>query len=291
MAHRTRFTALGLWLLAVAAFAQAPQSPPAANVSAEKGVRLDIPDAGQEDRTPEEGWCGESAIQAALSYYGVYASQKAINQAGKPSTPDLQDDDIPIALKGMDLEFKRWDGKGLQPFLTWIRGELAAGHPVLLGVKIYPTEHPDWDLDHFVLAVGCTKNALTLDTTWEYQETRSIELLSSEKFGLSFTNRHNTYFGYSITGMKLRAKQATTPVRINIKRDGDAQVELHVTTDNLERGKRYQILKYAGLDAAKRPDARPELLRSFTADGPKAEFVEKIGLDDARVYRCLPSAE
>jgi len=311
MVAKSRYVALGLLLINVAALAQAPRALPAAGVSPEKEVRLDIPDAGQEKRAPEEGWCGESAIQMALGYYGEYASQKAINRAGNPSHPDLNDDDIPTAMKGLGLEFKTWDGKGLQPFLTWIRGELAAGHPVLLGVKIYPTEHPDWDLDHFVLAAGCTKDSLTLNTTWGRQETLSIAQLSSEKEGLSFANPHNSYFGYSITGTKLgtvpipaaqpgqplagggsaKIGLSPLPIRLSISRNGDKQVELHIAVENLERGKNYRVMKFASLDAARQPDARAELLRSFAADGTKAEFVEKIGVDDARVYRCLPSSD
>jgi hypothetical protein len=40
-------------------------------------------------RTPESGWRGEAAIQMAMSHYGVYVSQKAINRVGKPEHPDL----------------------------------------------------------------------------------------------------------------------------------------------------------------------------------------------------------
>jgi hypothetical protein len=54
-----------------------------------KTICLEIPDTGQEKRRPESGWCGEAAIQMALSYYGGYASQRAINRAGKPVHPDL----------------------------------------------------------------------------------------------------------------------------------------------------------------------------------------------------------
>ena len=33
-------------------------------------------------------------------------------------------------------------------------------------MKIYPTAHPEWGLDHFVLAVGLDARGLTVNTTW-----------------------------------------------------------------------------------------------------------------------------
>ena len=30
-------------------------------------------------------------------------------------------------------------------------------------------------------------------------------------------------------------------------------------------------------------------MQSFAADGPHAEYSETIGLDDVRVYRCVPA--
>jgi len=259
--------------------------------TADKAIRLEIPDTGQEARRPNSGWCGESSIQMAMSYYGAYASQQAINRAGKPSHPDLYANDIPTAMKNLGLEFTPWLGKGMPEFTKWVRGELAADHPVLVGVKIYPTAHPLWPLDHFVLAVGCTEDSLTYNTTWKRQETRTLALLSSEDDGLSFANRLGLYFGCAITGFKTgNARSDLKPTRIRIGHDGDKQVELHVTVERLERGKRYRLLKFTDLPAAQQPGGHRELLRSFVANGPKEDFVEKIGIDDTRVYRCLPES-
>jgi hypothetical protein len=254
-------------------------------------ISLDIPDTGQEKRRPDSGWCGEAAIQMALSYYGVYASQKAINHAGKPGHPDLYANEIPVAMRSLGLEFTAWKGNGLQAFSKWVQGQLADGHPVLLGVKIYPTAHPEWGLDHFVLAVGCTKDALTLNTTWRRQETRSFTLLSSQDKGLSFVNRYGTFYGYAITGIKaMSAPDGFKPTRIRISRSGDKEVELRITAEHLERGKRYRLLRFMDLATAWQPGAKGDLVRSFVAEGAKADSVEKIGIDDARLYRCLPSS-
>jgi hypothetical protein len=259
--------------------------------AADKAISLEIPDTGQEKRRPDSGWCGEAAIQMAMSYYGAYASQQAINCAGKPVHPDLYANEVPVAMRNLGLEFKAWQGDGLPAFLRWVQGELAAGHPVLLGVKIYPTAHPEWGLDHFVLAVGCTQESLTYNTTWKRRETRSLALLSSREKGLSIANRSGKYYGLAVTGIRANpAVVGAKPMRIRIDQGRDKEVELHITAENLEPGKRYRLLKFTALAAAEQTSAQEKLVRSFVADGPKTDLVEKIGLDDSRLYRCLPSS-
>ena len=133
-----RFPFIVAMLLGVSAGSGRALEP--ANPKADaQAVSLDIADTGQEPRRPEGGWCGEAAIQMALAYYGGYASQQAINRAGEPEHPDLYAREIPPAMRNVELEYSVWKGGGLKPFLEWIRGQLAEGHPVLLGVKIYPT--------------------------------------------------------------------------------------------------------------------------------------------------------
>ena len=263
---------------------------PASSKAAARPIALGIADTGQEPRSPESGWCGEAAIQMALSYYGAYASQQAINRAGRPEHPDLYGPEIPRSMRNLGLEVSAWRGDGLEAFTKWIRGHLADGHPVFLGVKIYPTEHPDWSLDHFVLAVGCTEDSLTLNTTWGRSQTRTFARLSARDEGLSFANRYDDYFGYAITGMKMDpSPTGLKPARVTIARDGDKQVKLGVAMKDLERGKRYRLLKFTDLEAAARAGAKGEVAQTFVADGPTAAYQETIGLDDARVYRCVPS--
>ena len=259
--------------------------------AADKAICLEIPDTGQEKRKPKSGWCGEAAIQMAMSYYGAYASQQAINRAGKPVHPDLYSDEVPVAMSNLGMEFKAWRGEGMPAFLRWVQGELTAGHPVLLGVKIYPTAHPEWGLDHFVLAVGCTKESLTYNTTWKRQETRSLALLSSREKGLSIANRSGRYYGLAITGIKANsAAVGTKPTRIRIEQALDKEVDLHITAEGLEPGKRYRLLKSTALAVTEQTNTPGKLVRSFIADGPKMDLVEKIGLDETRLYRCLPSS-
>jgi hypothetical protein len=278
---------LQLLLITAAFFVMPTRTQSAAVVEPSREVHLEIPDVGQEKRRPNEGWCGESSIQMALAYCGAYASQKAINRAGKPKHPDLYSEDLPVAMSSLGLEYKQWRGDGVQPFLKWVRDELAAGHPVLIAVKIYPTAHPDWNLDHFVLVTGCTKNALTLNDTWGNRESRSNAQLMSKEKGLSLINRQNTCYGYSILGWKSSSSLAgLKPTRIQIHHT-EKRVELRVTAENLKHGRRYRLVKFTDLAIAQKPDARGIVVRSFVADGPRFEIVETIGLDDARLYRCI----
>jgi hypothetical protein len=271
------------------ALAQTPASSLARTRVPDQTIRLEITDTGQERRRPESGWCGEAAIQMALSYYGAYASQQAINRAGKPEHADLYAHEIPRAMRKLGLEYVAWKGDGLEPYLAWIRGQLADARPVLVGVKIYPTAHPEWALDHFMLAVGCTGETLTYNTTWGRQETKTLAGLSVQEKGLSFANRFDTYYGYAITGLKTRsARGDLKPTRITIGRDGDQQIKLRLSIEKLERGKRYRLLKFTDLAAVQQSDADGDLVRSFVADGPSAHYAENIGIDDARVYRCVP---
>jgi len=96
------FSVLVLMLVMTGGSATAPA--PATPKAAARPISLGIADTGQEPRRPQSGWCGEAAIQMALSYYGAYASQKAINRAGKPEHPDLDAPEIPRAMRNMGLD-------------------------------------------------------------------------------------------------------------------------------------------------------------------------------------------
>jgi hypothetical protein len=138
-----------------------------------------------------------------------------------------------------------------------------------------------------VLAVGCTEDSLTYNTTWGRPQTRTFARLSTQEHGISLANSFKSYFGLAITGLKLPAAAGGKPTRLTIGRDGDKQIKLRVNVAELERGKRYQLLKFTGLAAVEQPGAKGEVAQSFVADGPTATYNETIGLDDVRIYRCV----
>lgn len=133
-------------------------------------VVLSIPARAQAPESPPSGWCGETAIQEGLLYFGIWAPQDAINRAGRPAHPDLYSTEIARALTALGMHFSAYRGsRGYEPFSRWVRESLDAGKPVLAGVKLLPTEHPEWGLDHFVLVVGYGPKGLLVNTTWGYR--------------------------------------------------------------------------------------------------------------------------
>jgi hypothetical protein len=153
--------------------APAPAPPPPHHDHADDAdVALPIPDRPQAPESPDSGWCGETAIQEALLHLGVWAPQKTIHAVAKPKHSDLYSNDIPVALAALGIphSFYAPKKKGFDAYAAWVRDAIDGGEPVIAGVKILPTEHPDWGLDHFVLAIGYGDDGLLVNTTWGRRE-------------------------------------------------------------------------------------------------------------------------
>jgi hypothetical protein len=166
-------------------------------------VNLGIPDRWWDPGHEDVGWCGETCIQMALGYYGREISQEEINKAaGSPS--DITEDNMDTALTNLGVPYLPWDinNHDVDQFIEWIKDELRRGRPVICGTKIYPDEHPDWYVDHFVLAVGFDSTGLLLNTQndCDGQITVSYSQLTSRRPGYSFENDQHLYFGRSILG-------------------------------------------------------------------------------------------
>lgn len=137
---------------------------------------LPVAPRAQAKESPAEGFCGETAIQEGLLLLGVYASQSHVNRLGRPTHPDLYSHELPVALRALGVRFTVFPGGGYRAFVAFSRAALARGKPVVAGVKILPTAHPEWGLDHFVLVVGESGDGdggLLVDTTWGTRETTS----------------------------------------------------------------------------------------------------------------------
>jgi hypothetical protein len=170
-------------------------------------VLLPIPDRDDDPEAPREGWCGETSIQMAIAYYGKEISQKTIHEAGNSSYPDLHSNEIDTALNALGVNYNIWQNSNYQDlsqYLNWIKLQLAYGYPVISGIKIYPTKHPDWALDHFVLIVGYNEQGLYINTNncRDGQILVDYTQLSILKPKYSFKSGYNCYFGRAITGLK-----------------------------------------------------------------------------------------
>lgn len=171
-------------------------------------VNLGIPDRQWDPKRPDPsvGWCAETCIQMAIGYYGQEVSQKQINQAGAPRHPDLYVYDIDNALNALGVSFICFDesNSDLSAFIVWIQHNLRCGRPVICGCKLYPDEHPDWNLDHFVLVVGCNAEGLLLNTQLDMGGQLLVPYgrLASNRSRYSFKNRRERFFGRAITGLR-----------------------------------------------------------------------------------------
>lgn len=247
-------------------------------------VRLNILPREDDPGHPPEGWCGEVAIQESLLYAGAYFPQKAINAAGRPEHPDLYSHEIPVALQNLGAICEEWPPSGerrptLDRFLAWIRRQVADGCPVLVGVKIYPTEHDAWSLDHFSLVVGATADALVINTTWGYSVTCSDAQLTSLYDGFSFKNKFDQYYGKCIRGMKDAAGSPT--VRLHVLSESNDAMNVVAKCENLDIGGEYALFKSAGALAK---NAAP--LRAFKAKHGVFALYDRIGKDRPCIYRC-----
>jgi ABC-type bacteriocin/lantibiotic exporter with double-glycine peptidase domain len=152
------------------------------------------------------GWCGEASIQMAFSYYGKQVAQDVIHRAGKPSHSDLQDDDLEVALQALGAVFTRYEGeaKDSKEFVEWIQKQLRSKYPVICGCKIYPTEKPEWDVDHFVLISGYNSKGLLMNTQLDCDGQVLVKYteLRSTKEGYSFINPRNVYWGVAVTEVR-----------------------------------------------------------------------------------------
>ena len=259
---------------------------PASVVRKGKKCLLNIPDRKHaSDRPKGVGWCGESAIQAALLFHGAYVPQKAINRAGKPGHADLYSNEIPPALRNLGMNIQIWPGATVKMplFIQWLRGRIASGTPVLAGVKIYPTEHPQWGLDHFVLVVGLDDGAVILNTTWQRQETLTLNQMQSTRKGLAFKNRYNSYYGIGIRGPAALGT-GDARVRLFVQKEEGPKIAVLVKCEGLTRGAEYVLYK------APSHDKPPRRWHAFRAQGEVCGFHDTIDRARSVVYRCLPKA-
>jgi hypothetical protein len=202
--------------------APAPSASAASVANAPAVSVLPIPARSQAPESPAAGWCGETALQEALLHLGMWAPQRLINQSGKPAHPDLYSTDIPVALDALGVKYTFYTARqrGFEPFASWVSGAIDAGDPVLAGVKVLPTQHPEWGLDHFVLVVGHGEKGLLVNTTWG--DRRWVG--DTDTPGLSFKNAV-----YAIRLLGLSLPPNASPARLTLLEESASKVMLHVS--------------------------------------------------------------
>jgi hypothetical protein len=191
-----------------------------------------------------------------------------IHRAGRPAHEDLYSDEIPVALGELGVRFATYAGpRGYAPFASWTKEALRAGDPVLAGVKILPTAHPTWGLDHFVLVVGHGPKGLLVNTTWGHR----AWVADTETPGLSLKN---AFYGLRLQGLVLGPDAA--PARLTFRDETDAGVKLRVTCPTLTKGRIER--------RASRSDRRPV----WTHDGVDVEVT--LPPDQPARFQCVGAA-
>lgn len=272
--------ALLIGLAVLASLAACRRSEPApAFTPPSDSVLLPIADRGWAPGAPPEGWCGEASIQMVGLHYGAWLPQPVVNAVGRSTHVDLWENDVPVALLQLGFTFvayggPRGDGRGTaEDFMTWIVSQVRAGRPVIVGAKLFPTEHPDWDVDHLMPVVGFTPAGLVFNSNMEAgQVTVSWSALTSSS-GVSFAGPSDRRWGFAVTGL---ARAAPHPVRLTDASDGGTALLAHVSA--LTAGA--WVLHGAGADGGE--DV------SFVTDGGDALIPVAVPADTTRVFSVLP---
>lgn len=251
-------------------------SDPTSGLEADATLLLPIPARKQDPDSPRAGWCGETAIQEALLHAGAWISQRIIHRSGKPAHQDLHASDIPVALAELGVRFTFFPPRrrGFDAFVDWVEDALRAGDPVLAGVKILPTEHPNWGLDHFVLVVGRGPRGLLVNTTWGYRAW--VGDTSTE--GLSF---RNVAYGIRLRGLAVPPK--AIPARLSIIEERADTVKLRVRCEGLASGSPYRIERTRSAW-----DPRPLGSESAIAVGDRVEKELAVASEGSSRFYCIP---
>lgn len=271
------------------------QSPPSATgeaalatiavsaVAKSPDVSLPIPARDHAPERPEEGWCAETAIQEALLHFGAFVPQSAINRAGEPRNPDLYWSDVPVAMKALGLKYRGFgnssDGDNMTRFLDWIETQVDAGRPVIAGVKIHPTEHPEWGLDHMVLIVGHDRGeALYINTTWGYRQRFTRAELAGSDRGIAFHNGRGRYFAYAIHGLRASRRDPAV-ARMKIESESESELRVALVASNLRVGATYELTRHRAVRG------KSVATETFVADGSERRMVATIDKSRSALFR------
>ena len=258
-----------------------------APIQAPRAVLLDVPAMKQQPGSPKEGWCGEASIQMIGLYHGLYAPQATINRLGRPKTPDLRTAaDLATALGALGLRFTPYptDAPNLPAFVRAVEGELDRGVPVLVGMKIYPSAHPDWPLDHVCVARGYSSGSMAINDTWAFApDHASWERLGGTRKGISFVNAQRRFVAFAVEP----APGEGQPVRLTP--DDTAafyradKVPLTAHLAGLETAKTYEIVRFS------LPNGKATVVATIHPTATKTETSVAAPRGEISLFRVRPA--
>ena len=162
----------------------------------------------------KQGSCGEACLWSIINSDSFRVTQFEINRIGGDPGRGLQTFELAEPLKECGIEyidkmhksyfkyimaffnpyklFSSQDDCYRNYLYNEIIEKLKKGHPIILGVKIYPDKHFFWDSDHFILLVGYNENTKELIFNDFTQRKRiDAEKLLDKTTGFSLINRYN----------------------------------------------------------------------------------------------------
>ena len=253
-----------------------------------------IPDRRHAAEAPPEGWCGEASIQMASLYYGAFFKQYFIHHLTNPDHPDLYAYEIPGTLDALQIEYEKWSysNNNIHQFFDWMTQNIDNDYPIFFGAKIYPTYHPEWFLDHFMIAKGYTETSLIYNTNWGYEEEKSFDALSSTSTtGISIENSYKKYLGIAIKGFK-KNNTKSYPLHFYVQSTSSSTVSGIIEIDSLSIGKQYVLARFDELNDIKAEtynlDDAAEY-EYFTASDNVYRVSKTIETSGTSIYKCIDS--
>ncbi len=174
------------------------------------------------------GYCGETSFVSAALHYGAYLSQyDARAYASEGMDQSLEESQLlvgvnaDVAAARLHLESTGWSDAGAEDFLAWVKQNVVAGNPVILGV--YTNEwrfddDPDpWagsdEYDHVVpvMSVGSDYAFTGADADTDYHDDDTITFSDNGLLGDDTPEGSEYYFRYSFADFPMTRDEANDP--------------------------------------------------------------------------------
>ncbi len=319
MSHHLNRRALVGGAVVAATTALIPHSGDARVSPARTAIQLPIPPRYQwEER---KGYCGESCVQQAALLFGSYVSQHACRalidpRQRRPFLVAMNDRRVLRQLQLDSAEFPYPDHRTPQfePYLTWTKQHLGAGHPVL--ITAYGKYLRDPDYDHIMLATGFDAqqidrhqdaDVLVFNDCFSRDACRRTVASLSDDRRMRGNGREHEFciptrvdFGCAITGIIDQSGDAR-PVRLaldgnrepNIMAGASAEkLDLALTIEDLTPGTRYALYRYDDhrhVPTAGYASSGYDSVDTFVASGSTRETTTTVMSDRIATFRCVPS--
>lgn len=136
-------------------------------------------------------------------HFGAWLPQAHAHALGNPKHVDLWETDMPTALTAAGFRYETFSGLARKEadFLQWIIGHVRQGHPVIIGVKLLPDVHPEYEIDHLMPIVGFTPEHLVANTNLPHGQAPIPYAASAAKKGVLLTTASRKQFGWAVTGL------------------------------------------------------------------------------------------